>query len=173
MRFLPTLAAVLVSTSMLVPAAPAVAERVTAPDPAGDGLKGQALDVTSIKVMNRDHAIVTVISFVRAAHGDMGVRFQTRDDRRREWAVVFTRHRAKGDRALYGQYGEVHDCRGLRVTWDHEADTARVRLPSHCFREGDYGAVHVKAITEIGSDADLAPKNPSGKWVWTPWVSRG
>ena len=64
-------------------------------------------------------------------------------------------------------------CRGLTVTWDHEADVVKVRLPSRCFREGDYGAVRVKVITEIGSDADLAPKDADGDWRWTDHVSRG
>ena len=172
MRLKLVLATLLVTASSLV-ASPATAEQVTATDPAGDGAHGQRLDITSIQVKNRDHAIVTVISFARATRGDLGVRFQTRDDRRREWAVVFTRHRFRGDRTSYGQYGELQPCRGLTVVWDHEADTARVRLPSRCFREGDYGAVHVKAITELGSDADLAPKNAAGRWVWTPFASRG
>jgi hypothetical protein len=38
---------------------------------------------------------------------------------------------------------------------------------------GNYGAVKVKAITEIGSDADFAPKGVKGNWRWTGWVSRG
>jgi hypothetical protein len=172
MRLKLALAALLIVASSLV-ASPASAEQITVTDPAGDGAHGQRLDITSITVLNRDRAIVTVISFARATRGDLGVRFQTRDDRRREWAAVFTRHRFRGDRTWYGQYGEVQMCRRIAVVWNHDTDTVRVRLPSRCFRGGDYGAVHVKVITELGSDADLAPKNVAGKWIWTPFASRG
>ena len=168
-----TLAALLLATSTLAMAVPADADRVTATDPAGDASMGQALDVTSIRVVNRDHTIVTVVSFARATRGDLGIRYQARGDKRGAWAVVFSRHRAHGTRTWFGQYEEVQRCKGIRVSWDHAADTARVRLPSRCFREGDYGAVRAKVITEIGMDADLAPKNAAGAWTWTPWADRG
>lgn len=81
-------------------------------------------------------------------------------------------HRARGDKNRLLTIDGVQRCKGLNVIWDHERDRARVRLPSRCFREGDYGAVKVKVITEIGSDADVAPKDGSGEWRWTDWVSR-
>jgi hypothetical protein len=48
-----------------------------------------------------------------------------------------------------------------------------LRVRGHSRRDGDYGAVRIKAITEIGSDADLAPDGTEGHWPWFPWVSRG
>ena len=56
--------------------------------------------------------------------------------------------------------------------------TARVRLPSTCFRAGDYGAVRTRIITEIGSDADVAPERRGGSdgglhWARSAWTARG
>ena len=53
--------------------------------------------MTSIKVANRDHAIVSTVTFVRAAHGDLGIRYWARGDKRRDMAMVFSKHRARGD----------------------------------------------------------------------------
>jgi hypothetical protein len=55
MRLKLGLATTLVVLTSLM-ASPATAGRITAPDPEGDGAHGQRLDVTSIRVMNRDHA---------------------------------------------------------------------------------------------------------------------
>ena len=58
------------------------------------------------------------------------------------------------------------------MRWNPTTDHVRVRVPSRCVDGGDYGAVAVKAIFEIGSDAD-APKGPKGGWRWTDYVARG
>lgn len=59
---------------VLVLAGAAQAGTLRVEDPAGDGLKGRALDITTVKLANRDHAIVATISFVRASRGDLFVR---------------------------------------------------------------------------------------------------
>ncbi len=170
------LVSLLLSMSLLAFSGAAFAETVRVEDPAGDGLKGRALDITSVKVMNGDHAVVTVVSFVRVARGDLVIFYQARGDRPRDVARVVSRHGIRRDLNTFTTYatGDAQQsCRRLSVTWDDDLDTARVRFPSRCFRGGDYGAIRVRVLTEIGSDADLAPKGPRGQWAWTPWVSRG
>lgn len=149
------------------------AETEVLQDPAGDGLKEEALDITTLEVANRDHAIVTTVSFVRAARGDLAVWVKARGEGRRTMIGVASIHRAHRDRTILLAIDGEQQCKGLKATWDHETEEARVRLPSRCFLGGDYGAVKIKVITEIGSDADLAPKDASGDWSWTGWVARG
>ena len=110
---------------------------------------------------------------MRAVRGDLGIRYWARGEKRRDMALVFNKHRPRGDNTSLLTIDGEESCRALTVTWDHEADVVKVRLPSRCFREGDYGAVRVKVITEIGSDADFAPKDADGDWRWTDWISRG
>ena len=94
--------------------------------------------------------------------------------------LVASRHRPeRGDRNFVRSSEGEQKCNGLRVVWDHDADTARVRLPSKCFEDGDYGAVRFRVITEIGSDADWAPQesadaeNDTPRWAWSDWTPRG
>jgi hypothetical protein len=171
MRASRALVLVVVLAGLSAPAAQA--ETVRADDPAGDGLKGRRLDVTSVQVDNRDHAMVVTVDFVRAAYGDLGIRLATRSDRLRDMAGVFARHWARGDHVELGTVDGTQPCPGLTADWDDEAESATVRVPSRCFRDGGYGAVRIKVITEIGSDADLAPDGRHGGWRGTPLVSRG
>ncbi len=160
-------------------ATPVLADALAVDDPAGDGLKGKKLDITSLRLSNRDHAIVVEVSFVRAAAGDLGIWLHARGTKRNEVALVGSIHRPKrGDRNFVRTADGEQQCKGLRVTWDHEADTAWVRLPSRCFEDGDYGAVRTRIITEIGSDADVAPEASGGsdaelQWAWSTWTDRG
>jgi hypothetical protein len=158
---------------MVLVSGSALAQTVSVSDPAGDGLKGHRLDITEVKVANRDHAIITTISFVRVAHGDLGVAMKARGDRRKQLVGVTSVHRASGDTNLFRTFAGVQKCKGLSVTWDATTNRVRVRVPSRCLDNGNYGALKVKAITEIGSDADVAPKDPKGNWRWTEWASRG
>lgn len=160
-------------TVLLLPLAAATAQTISIDDPAGDGLKGRKLDITSVKVANRDHSIVTRVSFVRAAVGDLAIYYGARGDRRTDVARVVSVHRPRGTTNTFETVDGAQPCTRLSVTWNHDNDTVTVRLPSRCFRAGNYGAVHVRVITEIGSDADIAPKNSAGGWRWTRWVRRG
>ena len=170
---------VLTAVLLLTSFAPAHAATLTVTDPAGDGQKGRRLDITSIDVRNRDHAVVTDVAFVRAAAGDLAIYYGARGDSRSDHVLVVSKHRpSRGDVNSVRTVGGTQECDGLKVTWDHEADTARVRLPSTCFRDGDYGAVRIRLIAEIGSHADYAPKGGESsmgdpRWAWTPYVARG
>src|SRR5687768_16981457 len=77
----------------------ALADGLAIDDPAGDGLKGKRLDITSLQVANRDHAIVVEVSFVQAAAGDLGIWLHARGTERNEVALVASVHRPeRGDR---------------------------------------------------------------------------
>jgi hypothetical protein len=151
-------------------ATPAQAEQITVDDPAGDGLKGRALDITGFRLANNDRAIVVAISFVRTAYGDVGLRLV---DRTGAAVVVLNTHRATGDTVtVWSEEGEQR-CPNVRVRWNDDTDGVRLRLPSGCYQDGDYGAVRAKVIAEIGSDADFAPKSANGRWVYSAYVARG
>jgi hypothetical protein len=164
---------VLLASWVILMSGPAVAQTLTVDDPAGDGLKGSRLDITSVRVSNRDHAIVVKVSVVRLTRGDLAVRLKIRKDGPDLLAGVTSVHRTSGDTNKWFTEAGVQQCEGLRVSWSNAADRVRIRVPSQCLEKGNYGAVKAKVITEIGSDADLAPKSPDGSWRWTEWVSRG
>ena len=148
----------------------AQAEHLSGADPAGDGQKGRALDITGFRLANNDRAIVVAISFVRTARGDLGVRLV---DRTGAEVAVFNTHRASGDAVSVWSEDGVQRCPNVRVRWNDETDSVRLRLPSGCYQDGDYGAVRAKVITEIGSDADFAPKSANGSWVYSAYAARG
>jgi hypothetical protein len=117
--------------------------------------------------------IVVRISVVRVALGDLGVGIKARGDSTKETAAVTSAHRSGGDtNRLFAAEGE-QQCNGFRVRWNQITDRVRVRVLSRCIDGGDYGAVAVKAIFQIGSDADFVPKGPKGGWRWTDYVARG
>jgi hypothetical protein len=154
-------------------AAPAQAASVSFTDPAGDGAAGPRLDITDGALRNRDHRIVVETSYVRVSRGDLIVFLQARGTK--GFVRVVSEHHPAGadNNFLLNRAGERRDCAGLRVTWDAAADTSRASLPSSCFQNGNYGAVRIKVLTEIGADADLAPKGPRGGFRWTDWAARG
>lgn len=168
------LAAVLLTCCAVLASGTAVAQTVSFSDPAGDGLKGTHLDMTSIDVANRDHVIVITISFVKVSHGDLLLSIKQRGQAPSRQAGVTSSHRARGDKnRLYGSTG-VEKCKGFKVTWEAALSRVRVRVPSRCLTHGDYGAIKTQAATSVGGfTADAAPKTPKGKWGWTDWVSRG
>jgi hypothetical protein len=173
MRPTSRLATALLTAVLVLPASPASADTYVLADPAGDGQTGRRLDITAVSIDNGEKAIRVDVSFVRVAIGDLGVRIQARGTRVREQVLVFASRRAAGDRVRFLTAQGRQDCRGLTVEWDTEAETASVRLPAACFRDGDYRAIRVRVITEIGIDADLAPDGRDGDWPWSRYVARG
>ena len=153
-------------------AAPAEAARVTVSDPAGDAPL-RRLDFTEITVRNRDHALVIDISFDRVSGGFLLIEFK---DRAGHLALIRSQHRPqRGDINEFAtRQGGFQDCAGLQVTWNHTQDTAQVRLPSSCYRDGNYGALSTRFFTELGQDNDFAPNGHNGaRWRWSEWVARG
>jgi hypothetical protein len=166
-------AAVIVVCSAILAQAPALANTHTFSDPAGDGRKGVHLDFTAIRVANRSHVIVPTVSFVKASYGDLGVAIKERGRGSAGRVVVTSNHQPGGDTNRLHAASGVEHCKGFSVTWDEALNRARIHVPSRCVVQGHFGAIKVQAITEIGSDADYAPKSPKGNWVWTDWVARG
>ncbi len=169
-----TLSALIAATALLTVglAAPAQAARLNVNDPAGDAAVSR-LDFTDIAVRNKDHALIVDISFVRVGGGFLLIEFKDRAGHR---ALISSHHRPqRGDVNRFGtREGGIQDCAGLRVTWDHEQDTAHVRLPSRCYQDGDFGALATRFFTEVGEDNDFAPNGNNGaRWRWSEWIARG
>ena len=158
---------------LVAPGAPARAAAVGFTDPAGDGAAGPRLDIIDGVLHNRDHRIVVETSYVRVSRGDLIVFLRARGTKG-PVRVVSQHHPAGEDNNfMLNRAGARRDCAGLSVTWNAEADTSQVSLPSRCFDKGNYGALRTVVLTEIGADADFAPKGPRGGFAWTDWVARG
>lgn len=174
MSRLTCLVVALALTAVVVGAPPAArAATIRIGDPDRDGQQGAALDITSVRLSNNDHAVVTEIAFRRVTAGDLALYYRPVGSGGEDVVQVVSRHRGRGDRNYVATLDGRQPCGGLRVTWDDARDTARVRLPATCLRGGDYGALRTRIITEIGADADLAPSTPRGAWPWSRAVGRG
>ena len=171
MRRLLTALALPVSLLLISSAAPAQAASTSFTDPAGDGDAGARLDITDSVLRNRDRQIVVETSYVQVSRGALIVFLQARNVK--GTIRVVSRHRPHGEDVIFllNRRGQRQECAGLRLNWDAAADTSRMRLPSHCFHAGDYGALRMFLLTEVngGSDADFAP----GRRSQSEWVARG
>lgn len=173
----PMLAATVAASALV--ASPALAQRLTVSDPAGDAT-ARGLDVTSATVRNRDYRIVTKVAFVRARPGDLIVSI---DRRKGRGLRMVSQYRPNARTRNYLVEGAFTDkvpantvrrvaCRGFRVRWNAEEDTARMVLPARCFHRGNYGAIRFALLTENArgaGDADFAPDAANA----SPWVARG
>jgi hypothetical protein len=144
-------------------------------DPVGDGLKGRSFDITQMTISNNERAIVARIQVRRLPrYADAGLTLQEPGDTAHQiLAVVYSDHNTRHHKERFVSAPHRRTCSGLRVTWDRVADQMRIRIPSRCIRHGDYGDVRARFLAEIGSDADFAPKTPTGHFRWTRWISRG
>lgn len=171
-RILGRLPAALALVTSMALAAPAVAATGTLDDDTGDATQ-KGLDITRAVLDNRDHAIVVRVRFDDVRRGDLIVSV---DPRKARGVRLVSEHRPHGETTNQvlgsafsdgpgGDSSQV-DCPGFRVRWNDDTDTARLRLPSTCLQDGDYGAVRFAVLTENGSgDADFAPdgkKNDAG-----------
>jgi hypothetical protein len=168
-------AAAAVSASLLVLPTAAEAQSVVVLDRAGD--TGQpGLDVTSARFGNRDHAIVTTLTFTVDRPGTVIVAIGTRD--RRIAAVIGSRHHRQGqDRvSLFNPRGAARRCAGLSSEWKRPSATLQIRLPARCVSRGNYGAIRAWVLAEplhSGGDVDYAPEDARGDLAFTEWLPRG
>jgi hypothetical protein len=160
--------------ALLTATSPAHAQQLAVDDAAGDILD-PGLDITKVTFHNRDRAVVanfefvsdrrgTVIVFVKARHGS-NVR-------------MVSQHPAEGpDKTLFLAGRKVGHCEGLSTDWDRRAATLKMRMPSRCLDEGNYGAIRNWALIEgyrsQSSDVDYAPEGPRGSLRVTDWIARG
>jgi len=155
----------------LVPG-PALAQEAALTDPAGDA-RNKGLDFVRVKLSSQDHRIVVKARFVKAKRGDVIVAIQPRGDR---GVRLVSEYRPRGTTRNYVLAGAFSArgagaaqlaCPGFKVVWRPAKELARMRLPSTCLNNGDYGAVRFTFLSERGgSDTDAAAEN-------SPWIPRG
>lgn len=154
-------------------AAPAHAAAQVVTDPAGDAGGVNRLDVTRVKVRNRDHAVIARVTFAKEVSGDLIVSVDPRRakglrlvaERRRDGAV--TTHVLPGAFSDRGGPGR-QTCTTVEVRWVD--DVARLVMPSTCLHGGDYGAIRFAVLTENGGDSDFAPETDAAV---SGWIRRG
>lgn len=160
------LAVVALSTTSL----PAHAERTTVADEAGDGQPGH-LDVTQLRISNRDRAIVIKLAFVEDAPGALVVRLAARNHSSE--VGISSEHRRRG---RDNTYLDGARCNGLTSDWDRRAAKLTLRMPARCLNNGNYGAVRGTATTftrGFMTAVDFAPDLERGTEAYTRWVPRG
>ena len=95
-------------------------------------------------------------------------------------AVLVSQHPAQGPaKTLFftgrRNFSQGH-CEGLSTDWNRREATLKMRMPSRCLDEGNYGAIRDWALIEVyrgGSDVDYAPEGPRGNLRVTDWIARG
>ena len=128
-----------------------------------------------MRFANRDHAIVTTLSFARDTRSHVIVGVKARGV---PFVGVVSRHFAKGPDHTYlvrRDYTKV-PCQGLTSTWHRDVATLELRLPARCLSRGNYGAIRVFALTETfygNRDVDWAPERSDGDFSFTGWIPRG
>lgn len=172
-RLAPVLVAILL-TSVCV-GGPAEAQLLRIHDPAGDGEHGDDLDITSVRVHNRDNSILVRIWFVRTTPraGDLALFFKEDTDRRRDLIRVLNVRQGGNEHSRVDSVDGRVPCPGLDISWNDTADTVRVLLPAACLHGGDYEAIQIQALTEYVVDADYAPQGPKGNLKWSRPIARG
>lgn len=167
------LAATTAAAGIVLVAAPAQAQHLSVADAAGDSV-GAGLDITDVTFRNRDHSVVSELSFTRDRRGTLVVKVKARHG---SALAIVSRHprRGPGKTFLVDKSGRV-PCGGLTSDWNRNAATALLRMPARCLDEGNYGAVRNWALTErlrSGGDVDYAPEQTDGELTVTDWIPRG
>ena len=157
----------------------ATAQSSSLDDPAGDAVNG-TLDITGAVIDNRDHRLVAKVDLAELEKGSVIVSV---DRRHGDGVRLVARRGADGTvvgRVFAGAFSDTDitsttvRCGGFTATWDDDAGTVTLRMPSRCWNDGDYGAVRFAVLTERrGGDRDYAPVDEDGDITSTAWVARG
>ena len=138
--------------------------------------------LTFLRAQNNDRAVDVTVTFSRVLRGDVIVSVQARGTDRRDGVRIVSERRPQlGDDTYllpiaFGRGGTLR-CRGLTGTWDPDAETVALRMPSRCLERGNYGAVRFAVLTEQagpgGADVDWAPEDATGEIDSTAYIPRG
>lgn len=158
-------------------ATPAYAETLAVDDALGDAA-GRGPDIVRASVQNNDFSVIARVQLARAVRGDVIVSIDPRNGAGVRLVSELETNGHHTDHLLPGAFtdrapGAVPEGCGIRVSWDPDQATVRLRLPSRCLAGGDYGAIRFAVLTERGADADEAPETRNGDWTSSPWISRG
>jgi hypothetical protein len=165
------------AASLVVGQAPADADGLGFTDPVGDDSGG--LDITSVSLDNRAHAIVTEVQVDRSRAGHLIVSIDRRHGVGRSILVLRNRD---GDVRASLRRGSFFDaasfakvrCAGLDVSWDQGTDTVAMTMPARCMDHGDYGRVRFSVLTEKpdSGDSDYAPDGDGNALPVSDWIAR-
>jgi hypothetical protein len=169
-----------VAVSVALLAAPATAETVDVRDPAGDAATspaGRGLDITRASFDNGIDRVQVTIGFLALHRGDLVVSVAPRGGGGLRLVSHYRPDRPARSFVLAGSFDDLARsrvaCRGLRVTWNHRAATARLTMPSGCLAHAEYGDLRFAVLAETsGSDTDYAPGH-GGDLGRTRWIARG
>jgi hypothetical protein len=154
-------------------ATPAQAQQISITDPAGD-TTAHGLDITGARIHNKDHAVVTNVTFARDVRGDFIEAIRARHGHLLR--LVIEHRRTGPDTILLLSRNTEVQCAHMASTWDRSAARVHLRLPAKCIYGGNYGALHMWLLSEKrgdGSDVDSAPTKSNGAIGFTPWIPRG
>lgn len=172
--------ALVTSTLLAVSLPPAHAATSDVDDPAGDGLYGAKLDITSARLDNRQKAVKIRVRVDRLAAGAAFADVKLRGHRR--YLVVSDYNPQQGTvlNRLFDSHFDRLPCPRLTASWSTSDDLVDLRIPASCLNDGDYDEVRFRVGTESKTDRDIdfAPttvddEGDNEKWVWSPYAERG
>jgi hypothetical protein len=131
------------------------------------------LDIRGMSFANRDHAIVTTLTFKRDRRGVALVGIRTR--RGKLTTTIESRHRRHGLDHTFVQQGAP--CKHVTARWQRRPAQVTIRLPARCLHKGDFGALRMASATTLLSNdsraIDYAPQRRDGSVLFTDWIPRG
>ena len=170
---------VTIASAVLVLSTPVAALGATTSiaDPAGDGQKGDRLDITGATLANKAKALKVRVDFAEVAKGDLIVFLKLKGHK--GYFRAISEYRPKQGTVKNFVLGgadpeQAGDCPGFTAAWSTSDNATTLRIPAKCLDGGDYEEAKFKVLTEIGSDADLAPTvMTSDAFPYSKYAERG